>query len=324
MRRSRLILTALLVMAVSTIRAQEVIIRAILDTNRALIGDQLKLDLTVEKPAQWQVEFPTLKDSLTHDIEIINVSPIDTSPAASGKVLLRQELLITVFDTGSFEVPSQRFTVKSDKLTDTLASLPVYFEILPVKADSTIRDIKAIYRVPVTFRELYPYILALLLAGILMWFIIRYLKKHPMREIRSSAKISSEPPDVIALRELEVLKEDKPWTHNRVKFYYSRISEILRGYIEGRFNTPALEQTTDEILGSLKSPVDNPSELGQLSEMLKLADLVKFAKVIPDAYESEAQIDKAAGFIRNTSVALTSGTPDNINESTVTESNRPS
>ena len=54
-------------------------------------------------------------------------------------------------------------------------------------------------------------------------------------------------PEVIALAGACKLKGRKPWIHKQVKHYYIRLSEILRRYIEGRYQIMALEQTTDEI-----------------------------------------------------------------------------
>ena len=67
--------------------------------------------------------------------------------------------------------------------------------------------------------------------------------------------VSSEPPDIVALRGLDQLRDEKPWLNNKIKYYYIRISEILRIYIENRYKTQALEQTTDEILVSMKSTI---------------------------------------------------------------------
>jgi hypothetical protein len=75
----------------------------------------------------------------------------------------------------------------------------------------------------------------------------------------------------------------------------------LRIYIEQRFQIPALEQTTDEILSSLKSTLCKASEISRLSSVLKLADLVKFAKVIPDIEEEAVQLSAASEFVVETS-----------------------
>jgi hypothetical protein len=324
MKLSRLILSVALTLVISATRAQKIIIRAELDTNKALIGDQIKLHLSIEKPTATQVNFPVLKDTITRNIEIISNSSIDTTSIASERNILSRNLLISVFDTGLFEIPALTFTVQSNGIQDTLNTLPVSFEILAVKADSTIRDIKAIYKVPLSFRELTPYILLALIIGFLTWFLIRYFKNRPIKDTLKRVVNLSEPPDIIALRELELLKEEKPWLHNRVKLYYIRISEIMRTYIQGRFKIMALEQTTDEIIISLKPPVCKASDLMSLTKMLKLADLVKFAKVIPDTEENAAQIGFATEFINNTAVNEVVFEPIGDNESTMIQSNRTS
>jgi hypothetical protein len=324
MKLSRLIFSVALTLVIYATRAQEVVIRAELDTNKALIGDQIKLHLSVEKPTATLVNFPVLTDTITRDIEIISNSSIDTTSIASERNILSRNLLISVYDTGLFEIPALTFTVQSNGVQDTLNTLPVSFEILAVKADSTIRDIKAIYKAPLSFRELTPYILLALIIGFLTWFLIRYFNNRPIKDTLKRVVNLSEPPDIIALRELALLKEEKPWLHNRVKLYHIRISEIMRNYIQGRFKIMALEQTTDEIIFSLKPPVCKASDLMSLTTMLKLADLVKFAKVIPDTEENAAQIGFATEFINSTAVNEVVFEPNGDNESTMIQSNRTS
>jgi len=313
----------LLLPGISLTRAQDVAVRAVLDTNSALIGDQLRLRLTAEVSlAGLQVGFPVLRDSLSNQIEILKISSIDTTQDHS-KQILSQELLITVFDTGFIEVPALPFSVEGNNINDTLLTLPLGFEVASVKADSTIRDIKAIYRAPVGLREILPYGLALMGGALLAWFIIRYLKKRQLGQQKKVRVVSSEPPDIIAIRELEKLKDEKPWMNNKVKYYYIRISEILRLYLENRYCIQALEQTTDEILFKLKSAFIEPSDFNNLANILKLADLVKFAKVIPDAEENILQIDYAKAFVRNSTASFKEIVPAKNSELVTVENNRP-
>jgi hypothetical protein len=322
MKLPRLFLTVVFALVISVTWAQQVLIRAELDTNRALIGDQIKLRLTVEKPAAIKVGFPVFKDTLAHDVEIISISSVDTASITSDTIVLKQDLMISVFDTGLFEIPSLAFTMLSNGKQDTLNTLPVYFEILPVIADSTIRDIKAIYKVPVSFRELSPYILLAIVIGLLTWLLIHYLRNRKTKDKLMPIRNASEPPDIIALRELEQLKEEKPWMYNKIKYYHIRVSEILRIYIEHRFRIAALEQTTGEILASLKPAVCKASDIDHLSSVLKLADLVKFAKVIPGVDENANQITVAMEFVRNTIIHEVADTPDDDKENTIVQSNR--
>ncbi|MBN2814186.1 MAG: hypothetical protein JXQ80_08925 [Bacteroidales bacterium] len=300
MRRKTFTYFLILALGISASKAQEILVRAVLDTNRALIGDQLKLNIEVEKSGDWQVNFPALNDTLSEKVEIIAVSAIDTTPMGSGRVKLTREVLVTVFDTGFYEIPPLHFMLTSGLHRDTLKSLPVFFEIVSVKVDSALHDIKAIERMPLRAMEVLPYPVAALVLFLLTWVIIHYIKKWRKRSVRTQAGVPDEPAHVIALRELEKLKEEKPWQHNRVKYYYSRISEILRAYIEQRFQIPALEQTTHEIVQIIRVPMVGAAASQNLAAILQLSDLVKFAKVIPDAGESAVQLTKAVAFVTDT------------------------
>jgi hypothetical protein len=92
-----------------------------------------------------------------------------------------------------------------------------------------------------------------------------------------------EPAHLIALRELDRIKEEKIWQQGKIKLYYSEITDVLRQYIENRFDIPAMENTTDETITTFKyrrSLVDEKS-FENLKQILTNADLVKFAKYEP-------------------------------------------
>ncbi len=299
---------AILILGLSQIRAQEVIIKAELDTNRALIGDQLRLHLSVEKPAGVTIFFPVVKDTLARKIEIVSETNTDTAAVQPDRQVLSRDLLITVFDTGFFEIPPLQFIAHSQVSHDTLQTPAISFEIVAVKSDTTLRDIKGNYKAPVNMAEIYAYIkeyypygLIAVALGLLIGYLVRYFRKRFGRSQVIPREVSSELPEVIALRELEKLKGEKPWLHHKVKLYYTGLSEILRTYLESRFQIMALEQTTDEILRELKSAGCETSDHTHLAGILKLADLVKFAKVIPADEENAVQVELAAGFVRSTS-----------------------
>ena len=72
------VLFVLLLGAFQTLRAQQVTVRASIDTTKALVGDQLKLLFEVEKPKDLQVVFPQIPDTFSSKIEVVNRSGIDT------------------------------------------------------------------------------------------------------------------------------------------------------------------------------------------------------------------------------------------------------
>ncbi len=86
-----------------------------------------------------------------------------------------------------------------------------------------------------------------------------------------------------------------------VKEFHSELTEIVREYLHNRFNVDALEQTTPEILNQVETGnlLDN-NNFSILSEMLGLADLVKFAKFQPLPDENENSLKTAYEFVLST------------------------
>ncbi len=284
--------------------AQIVSVDARLDSNEIVIGDQVGLNIEVKKNKNDIVKFPVFSDSLTHDIEIISKSPIDSVWLKDEKkVLLRQKLVVTAFDSGLYYIPPLEFLLVTQHAVDTINSRSNYLVVHPFPLDTTktIRDIKAVEKAPVSFSELYPYILGVIFTGFLIWFLIYYVKKKKKHEpIIGKPKIE-EPAHLVALRELDTLKSEKLWQRKEVKLYYSRLTEIIRKYIEKRFKIMAMEQTSDEILIEFEGQeVLSLEDFKLLREMLVLADFVKFAKAAPEPDENESHFENAYKFVNNT------------------------
>ena len=113
------------------------------------------------------------------------------------------------------------------------------------------------------------------------------------------------PPHVIALQELDKLKTEQLWQQDKVKDYYTRLTDIVRVYIEDRFSVPAMEQTTFEILSEFKR---NGSQLdtktyNELQEILEVADFVKFAKLTPLPDVNQNMMTFAYLFVNETTPA---------------------
>ncbi len=299
-----LFLLAVLCLSSYTAMGQLVTIDARLDTNQITIGDQLHLTFRVVKPANAEVIFPTLKDTLADGaIDILNVSPIDSSATTEGKTLLEQKYLITAFDSGLYYIRPFPFVLKTNNITDTIFSRASYLDVHTVPIDSTgvLRDIKGIEKAPVSFGEIYPYLLLAIFAILAVWFIMYYFRKRKKQQPIFRRERPPEPAHVIAIRELDKLKAEKLWQQQQLKQYYSRLTEIVRTYIERRFHIKAMEQTTDEILTDFRNEdIDTDINYDLLRSLLNLADLVKFAKQEPLPDENVQNIENAYTFVKNT------------------------
>jgi hypothetical protein len=99
-----------------------------------------------------------------------------------------------------------------------------------------------------------------------------------------------------------------------IKEYYTRLTEIVRIYIERKFGVMAMEQTSNETLNELRSGNRTvPGHIEYLSECLLLADLVKFARARPGDETHNACFMAAFNFVEETSRVIKSENIDEAN-----------
>lgn len=276
------------------------------DTNKILIGQQFHLDLKIRFSAQHKVEFPAIGDTLTSQIEVVEKSPIDTvfDKEDITQKTLHQRLTLTSFDSGFFAIPPFFFVVNSD----TLETEPLLIEVQTIQVDSSqLADIKAPLEVQYSFldwlKDNWKLTLGIMAAlAAISYLIYSLTKKKPAPVVVEKKLVPKLPAHTIALQKLEKLKEKKLWQSDKVKQYHIELSEIIREYLENRFHISAMEQTTYEILQSLRTtPLENGSS-EKLRQLLTLSDLVKFAKEIPLATENEMCMSYAYEFIETTKI----------------------
>ncbi len=290
---------------------QNVAVKAVLDTNFLMIGEQTQLHfITTYQDKNTQILFPQVNDTIIKEIEVLSKSPIDTSIAdANGLFSQSQSILITSFDSGYYVVPPFYFIINGD----TVESDPLLLEVQNMEVDTAnaIFDIKQPLSEPFSIKDWlkdnWVWLAAILAALIGIFFLVRYLRREkPVVEEKIIPKI---PVHEIALGKLRQLNEQQLWQNGKIKAYHSEISEILREYIEERYQVNALEETTSEIMHGLRLH-QIPEELKlKLSQTLTLADLVKFAKEQPLANENENSLTNAIEFVEATKMIE----PENTN-----------
>ena len=299
-----LCLLSILFLSLSLVNGQEIRIKSALEHDSIWLGDQIKLLIVVEQTAGTKVEFPQLRDSI-NKIEILKRSKIDTSKLAGTQIQLKQTYLVTCFDSGAHYIPPFYFRFKNGEQTDSLRSnsLILFVKFPSVDFKKGPADIKKPFSAPVTFKEIAPWLLGIILLGAIIFLVIyavsRRNKNRPLFQRPPKPKL---PPHLIALQELDKLKNEQLWQQEKVKDYYTRLTDIIRVYIEDRFVMAAMEQTTPEILDgfkNLQAQIDAKSVL-ELKEILELADLVKFAKLTPLPDENFNMLSNAYQFVKET------------------------
>ena len=277
-------LTLILFLTHSIVSAQVI---ANLDTNNILIGDHITF--TIEGEIDKDKEWPIFTDSIGN-LELLAVSEIDSTPTENGWKL-KQNFILTQWDSGFYHIPS--ISVGNEKTADFVVTV----NTINLEEDSEAKDIKGPIDAPITFSEVLPYLFGGIIIGLLIYLLIRYLKREkPIEIITRKAKVVL-PPFEIALTQLEELKIKKKWQSGEIKAYYSDLSEIVRTYIENGLHTPAMEMLTDDIIDRLKA---RKIDTAQLSILLNTADMAKFAKAQPTSAENELAITFAFEFIHQT------------------------
>jgi hypothetical protein len=264
----------------------QTLVRARADANRITIGDQIRFWLEVQPATdQTKVGWAHIPDSIP-GLEIIEKGPVDTIKA-SDTLLFRQRIILTGFDSGAYYIPAFSFEVQDGNQTQLLFtdSLPLQVHTIEVDTTQAIKPIKEIIEVPFSIWDYWMIIVGILLLLGLLVFLWYYFVKNKKVKIPTISKQPVEKPHQKAMRLLNELEAKQRWQQGQVKEYYSELSDITRIYLEERFGIAAMEQTTDELLATLKKQSDARAELrrlrSELKVLLRTADLAKFAKASP-------------------------------------------
>jgi hypothetical protein len=278
-----------------------------IDSAQIRIGEQVKATLKIEIEEGEQVKFPFINKFLTDQLEVVELSEVDTQDINNVKIL-RQTLSITSFDSGSQTIPSFEFVLKKNNSFDTIYSnlALVRVNLMEVDTLKPIKDIKPPLDTPFQRSELWAYLNYLLylvifiVAGLILWQYLRLNKPKP-KPISAPSLVVEEPADLVALKELEELNKKKDWkTIEGIKDFHEEISIIIRRYIQNRFKVQALEKTSGEVLTDIrKEEIDKDLYKG-LNQLLVLSDYVKFAKYKPSAEENELSLKNSFAFVNRT------------------------
>lgn len=250
------------------------VVKATIDKNRIVIGEQIELLLEADIPENDPIRFFSI-DSIPH-FEIISINPIDTSNTSSG-TLLTQRMRITSFDSGSWVIPS--FAMAGNVSTD---SIPIEVGFSPFDPAKDYHDIKDVIDVTVDEEKKEQWWWWAIGGGaVLIALLVYFLTRKKPKPVQTTA--APVDPYKEALQQLEQLQKKKPAT----KEYYSQLVDIFRNYIEKRKGISSLQQTTDDLVKQLRGIVLTGDDFEKLAQVLRMSDFVKFAKYQPEKSDDD-------------------------------------
>lgn len=298
----------------------QVSVSAKLENNKILIGDHAVFHVEAKYPDTEKVTHIDLSlldsvfarpdaknpDKDPGQLEVLGISQWDTL-VHNSLVTLKTQIKLTAWKAGVYDInPIVFHFQKSNSVTYTRATNKIMLLVDSPLGDDIAADtvqlapIKDIITEPLKFEDFLPFIIGLLVLAGLIWLGIFISKRSKNKGQPKEVVIQKRPAHEIALEQLEQLKDAQLWQKGMVKEYQSELSHIIREYVENRYETLALESTTDEILQDLKHIDFDESLKSNLKEMLQLADLVKFAKAEPPPEKHEQWMLFAEDFILKT------------------------
>jgi len=283
-----------------------VVLSAQMDSTQLWIGDQTGLHLEATASAADQVFFPVYASKIQEGIDVVEQGKIDTIKTDDGRITYHQDLVVTSFKDSLFYINPLPFVVNGDTQYTNSLSLNV---IQPFEMDTTdaITDIKSVMKPKIWWWGILRWVLlAILIAGLAVggWFLYKWLRKFFQKEeVEPVDPETLRPCDEVALEKLDKIKEEKAWQSGEYKKYFSDLTYVVREYIGRRYDVHSTEKTSDDTLAAMKPILtenDQKSLYQKLETMLRLADLVKFAKWNPMPDESETSLVAAYSFVKET------------------------
>jgi len=269
-----------------TINSQSV--TASVESDSILIGKELNYTIDVNAEKVENIIFP---DSTSFvPFELISETKVDTLKQDNG-FRFSKKYGITSFDEGDFIIPKIKIQI-GDKLFST-DSKKITVNLVEVDTSKQgLYDIKpafdkfsSIEILKLSLKNNYPVILFMIFLVLTLFYfrskIIEFF--NPLLNIKPTLR----PIELIKKRlsDLEKIKID---SGAEIKFFYSELTFALRSFFEKEVYDKALESTTIELilklnnLSEIKSFAITKDSLNKIEDIFKRADLVKFAKYLPE------------------------------------------
>jgi hypothetical protein len=264
-----------------------------LDRSSLTTAQSAVLRLAVEAGEGDTVSFPGSEDGFG-EFAVISDELFSERLLDGGRLERIREYVLQPFLPGEYELPPLTVTLNGSEAISSEALTILVESVLQDPESADLSDIAGPVDVPVPWW--WWALAAVLLAaavGASLWLWKR------RRDKLTAPRVV--PPHEIALKALDALLSDSLLASGAVEMFYLRLSNIVRHYIEDQFSLRAPEQTTEEFLAAMsRGPQIRRDHQTLLRDFLQRADMVKFAKFVPDADETGGAVEAARLFIEQT------------------------
>jgi len=274
-----------------------------LDKSKITIAQTLNLQLEAAIEPGYDVNMPKV-DKVLENFQLLDWQSLPDKLDEKNNVVRTRQYRLAPFLSGTYKIPPFTFEFHDVNSADgrkyELTTEPVDIEVASLldkdRAQLKIADIEGVVDMPKAKSLWWIWVLVFgctaTTAG--LWL---YFRKKRIKELVRIFRPAHE----LAYARLRALVKENLVEAGRVKEFYERISDILRHYIEHRFDLHAPQRTTEEFLAELgNSDALTAPDKKLLAEFLEHCDLVKFAKHSPTTEQIQRTFDLTRSFIEKT------------------------
>jgi len=263
------------------------------DRSEIYIGDLITYTVTIKYDSTYELIPPPLGANLGA-FDVKDYEPDILTRLEDGRFQSTNRFVLSTFTTGDYVIPPIPVVFNlPDSSRKALVSEGVPIKVLSLlgnEGDSLdIKPLKAQYEFK---RDLRPYyfwgaiaFLVLIVVVLLIWLRLR-------RKRKKAGPVDLRPAWEIAFEDLAVLKQKNLPQNENFKQYYFELTDIIRRYYERMYDLNVMDMTTEEFFGAF-GKLELPEGLFEgMKEFFAHADLVKFAKHIPELELCETDFDQ--------------------------------
>ena len=288
--------------------------RLLADKDSLSIAESMLLTIEAEVEEGFEAELPKFGEKLGEfGIREYRDEPPRLTPEK--KIISRKVYILEPFLSGDYVIaPMQvRFRKQADASAEdengtrrgSLWPHEISTEEITIKVDSllekdqrelALNPIKGPVDLPAKPIPTLYVLLGLAVVGFAAGGVLLLYRRK--RAANGHQKAPTLPPHELAYRQLQEILDEKLIERGESKLFFSKISDVLRGYIENRFGLQAPRRTTEEFLADISRNALFPAEhKGLLMAFLRDCDLVKFAEHTPSHEEITRAVDSCRAFI---------------------------
>lgn len=281
------------------------------DSTELRIGEQINIRYQIKGDSLSQIQFAEQPNFAP--FELLEDFPLDTLRSQAHYLFTKKYALIQ-FDSGTYWIPKQKILINGvGTITDSIS-----IRVNTVVVDTLkqpLFDIKPLVAVKRGYKKLTQQILITVFGLILLILAVFLILRVQKKLIEKRKEL---PPFDRALLELKALEEERPRLQEEYKSYYSKLTDVVRRYLEEEANITALESTSRELLKKLELLKDSGKldldgeTLRSLKRVLEHADLVKFARSAPEFEVATSDRNLVEDVVIKTQEALPEPTQEEI------------